>query len=64
LQISGDRLTIKGEKKIEKEDKNGDYYRMERACGSFCRVVPLPETAETEKAEATFGKGLLKVAIP
>jgi len=64
LQISNDRLTIKGEKKIEKEDKNGDYYRMERAYGTFCRVIPLPESADTEKVEASFGKGVLKIVVP
>ena len=62
LQI--DMLTIKGEKKEEKEDKGKDYYRMERSYGSFSRTIPLPIEVETEKVEAKFKKGVLSITLP
>jgi len=43
VTLNNNSLTIKGEKKVEKEDKEKDYYRMERSYGSFSRTIPLPE---------------------
>jgi len=57
-------LTIKGEKKEEKEDKGKDYYRMERSYGSFSRTVPLPVEVETDKVDAKFKKGVLSITLP
>lgn len=62
--VSGDSLTIKGEKKEEKEDKKENYYRMERHYGSFRRVVQLPAEVKTEDAQATFKNGVLDIIIP
>jgi HSP20 family protein len=64
VSLSKDTLTIKGEKKEEKEDKGKDYYHMERSYGSFSRVVPLPNEVDTDKAQAQFKKGLLTVTLP
>ncbi|GBD99921.1 spore protein SP21 [bacterium BMS3Abin07] len=64
VTLDGDSLTIKGEKKDEKEEKGRDYYRMERSYGSFSRTIPIPVEVETEKARASFKKGLLTVTIP
>lgn len=64
VAINRDALTISGEKKEEKEDKGKDYYRMERSYGSFCRTVSLPVEVETDKAEATFKKGVLTITLP
>jgi HSP20 family protein len=64
VSVNKDSLTIKGEKKEEKEDKGKDYYHVERSFGSFSRTIPLPEEVETEKAEAHFKKGVLKIKIP
>ena len=64
VSLTGDRLTIEGEKKEEKEEKKKDYYRMERSYGSFRRVVPLPEGIDQDKASADFKKGVLTVTIP
>ncbi|HSW64168.1 MAG TPA: Hsp20/alpha crystallin family protein [Dissulfurispiraceae bacterium] len=64
VSISRDSLTIKGEKKVEKEDKGKDYYRMERSYGSFSRTVPLPAEIDTEKVDAEFKKGVLAVTLP
>lgn len=57
-------LTIKGEKREEKEEKKKDYYLHERHFGSFERSFPVPEGVETDKIEASFKKGVLTVTLP
>jgi HSP20 family protein len=64
ISLTKDALTIKGEKKQEKEDKGKDYYRMERSYGSFTRTIPLPAEIYTEKAKAEFKKGVLNISLP
>jgi HSP20 family protein len=64
VSLTRDSLTIKGEKKEEKEDKGKNYYRMERSFGSFTRTVPLPAEVDTEKVKADFVKGVLTVTLP
>lgn len=64
VSLQKDMLTIKGEKKEEKEDKGKDYYRMERSYGSFSRTIPLPFEVETNKVEAKFKKGVLSITLP
>ncbi len=64
VDINDDYLTIKGEKKNSKEDKGENYIRQERSYGSYKRVIALPETADSDKAVATFKKGVLWVEIP
>jgi HSP20 family protein len=64
VSLQKDVLTIKGEKKEEKEDKGKDYYRMERSYGSFSRSIPLPVDVETDKVEAKFKKGVLSITLP
>jgi len=57
-------LTLKGEKKEEKEEKEQNYWHMERRYGSFQRVIPLPEGVDTDKATASFKKGVLHITVP
>ena len=64
VSLSGDTLTISGEKKAEKEDKGKNYYKMERSYGSFRRVIPLPCEVETDKVNAAFKKGVLNIVLP
>ncbi len=64
LEIANDVLTISGEKKQEKEEKEKNYYRMERSYGSFQRVLSLPEDADQNAVKATFKKGVLTVTMP
>jgi HSP20 family protein len=64
ISLTKDALTIKGEKKQEKEDKGKDYYRMERSYGSFTRTIPLPAEIDTDKAKAEFKKGVLSISLP
>ncbi|MFN8455846.1 MAG: Hsp20/alpha crystallin family protein [Anaerolineae bacterium] len=64
VSLSGDMLTISGEKKAEKEDQRENYYRMERSYGSFQRSIALPVEVDTDKVEATFKNGVLQITLP
>jgi HSP20 family protein len=64
VSVIGDTLSIKGEKKTEKEVKEEDYYRSERSYGSFYRSIPLPSNVDADKIEASFEDGVLEVALP
>jgi HSP20 family protein len=57
-------LTISGERKFEKEEKNKRYHRVERAYGSFVRSFTLPDVADADKVNAEFKDGVLKVHLP
>lgn len=57
-------LTIKGEKQEEKEEKKKDYYLSERSFGSFQRSFQVPEGVDSEKIEANFKNGVLRVTLP
>ncbi len=63
VSLSGDSITIRGEKKRETEEEE-NYYRLERAYGSFERTLPLPADVELDKAEAKFKNGVLSVLLP
>ena len=63
LELANDTLTIRGEKKQEKEEKNKNYYRMERSYGSFQRVLSLPDDVDQESIKAKFKNGVLKVTM-
>lgn len=62
--LTEDTLTIKGEKKEEKEDKEKNYYHLERTYGAFHRVIPLPSEVDSKKVEATFKNGVLTIVLP
>ena len=62
--VSNDSVTIKGEKKEEKEDKNKNYYYMERSYGSFHRMIPLATEVESSKAEGRFKNGVIDIKLP
>ena len=57
-------LTIKGEKKHEKEDKGENYHKVERHYGSFERSFRIPERDKTDKLDATYKDGILKLTLP
>jgi HSP20 family protein len=61
VTLSHGVLTIKGEKKLEKEEKGESYHLSERSYGSFERAIRLPDTVDDTKIEAKFDKGVLKV---
>jgi len=56
-------LTIHGERKFEKEEKNKRYHRVERAYGSFTRAFTLPDDSDPEKVQADFKDGILSVRV-
>ncbi|HVO01901.1 MAG TPA: Hsp20/alpha crystallin family protein [Candidatus Cybelea sp.] len=66
VELQDDVLTIRGEKKVEKEegDKEKGYHLMERSYGSFARSIALPYSADPGKVSADFSKGVLKVVVP
>ena len=64
LELIDDTLTVRGEKMREKEEKDTDYYRVERSYGTFQRVLTLPEDTDRDDVEATFRDGVLTVTIP
>ena len=57
-------LTIRGEKKAEKEEKDKNYRLVERSYGSFERSIALPEGVKPEDVKATIAKGVLTVTVP
>ena len=57
-------LTISGERKFEKEEKNKKYHRVERAYGTFVRSFTLPDDADANKVKAEFKDGMLTVHLP
>jgi len=64
VKCSGDVLTIRGEKKDEKEENKEGYYLSERRFGSFQRSFRIPENVDAEKIGATFKNGILTLSLP
>jgi|SRR5579863_2003790 len=64
ISVTGDILTIKGEKRQEKEEKNKNWYVSERSYGSFQRAFTLPDGIDRDKIGASFSKGVLTVTMP
>lgn len=64
VSVTDGLLTIKGERKEEKEEAAENYLRREMSYGAFQRTVPLPEAANCDKAEASFKNGILTVQVP
>ena len=63
VRIENNTLTVHGERKFEKEEKEENYRRVERQYGSFTRTFTLPNTVDAEKVEANYDKGVLKVRL-
>ena len=64
INVSGNLLTIRGEKKAEKEQKDKNYRLIERSYGSFERTLELPEGVNADAIKADIAKGVLKVTVP
>ena len=64
VRVENNTLTVHGERKIEKEEKEENYRRVERQYGSFTRTFTLPTTVDTENVSANYDKGVLKIALP
>jgi HSP20 family protein len=64
VTLSGETLTVKGEKKQETEKKDANYHLSERSWGTFQRSFVLPEGVDPEKIVADFAKGVLTLTLP
>jgi HSP20 family protein len=64
IDITGDTLTIKGERKAEQEIKREDYLYQERRYGALSRSVVLPAGLKSDKTEATMEDGVLTLIVP
>jgi HSP20 family protein len=64
VYVNHETLTIRGEKKQEKEENEKGWYRMERQYGSFSRSIPLPYEVDTDRIEALLKNGVLTVKMP
>jgi len=64
VELTNEMMSISGERKEEKQEKEEGFYRSEFSYGNFYRQIPLPEGAQTEKASATFRNGVLEVTMP
>ena len=64
VRIENNTLTVQGERKIEKEEKEQNYRRVERQYGGFTRTFNLPPTVDAEKVQADYDKGVLTITLP
>ena len=64
VEATPDGLVIQGERKQEYTDEEGGVRRSERVYGQFYRLIPLPEDADVENAQASFENGVLQITIP
>jgi HSP20 family protein len=64
LEVVDDVLRITGEKKRETEERDKDFYRVERSYGSFSRTLCLPEDADVDGISAVYKNGVMKISIP
>ena len=64
VHVENQTLTIKGERKFEKNDNARGYHRIERSYGNFVRSFAVPNSFDTEKIAAAFQNGVLRVTLP
>ena len=63
VEVNDDSITIRGERRHEKEEERDGVYRSERSYGTFARVVALPEGTITDSAKANFKDGVLEIVV-
>ncbi len=65
LQVSleNNLLTVKGERKFEKEEKEENFHRIERRFGTFTRTFRMPNTVDSDYTSASYDKGILKITL-
>ncbi len=64
VSIEGDTLTLKGERKLEKEVNEDQYHRVERSYGKFERSILLPSMVDAGRVKATYRDGVLEIQLP
>jgi HSP20 family protein len=63
VSVENSTLSVTGERKFQKEEKEENFHRIERRYGSFNRSFRLPNTVDTENVDASYDKGILKIAL-
>jgi HSP20 family protein len=63
VSVENNTLTVKGERKFEKEEKEENFHRIERRYGSFFRAFTLPSTVDTDNVHASYNAGVLKLEL-
>lgn len=63
VQLENNTLTVRGERKFEKEEKEENFHRIERRYGAFARSFTLPNTVDPGKVEANYENGILKIQL-
>ena len=63
IRVENNTLTVKGERKFEKEEKEENFHRIERRYGTFYRAFTLPSTVDTEHVQANYQNGILKLEL-
>ena len=63
VRVENNTLTVKGERKFEKEEKEENFHRIERRYGSFYRAFTLPSTVDTDGVQASYNAGVLKLEL-
>ena len=63
VSIANNTLTVRGERKFDKEEKEENFHRIERIYGSFTRSFTLPNTVDLEQVSAHYNKGVLKIRL-
>lgn len=63
VRVENHMLTVKGERKFDKEEKEQNFHRIERRYGSFYRAFTLPSTIDTENVDAKYEAGVLKLEL-
>jgi HSP20 family protein len=63
INLENETLTVKGERKFVKDEKEENFHRIERRYGSFVRSFALPATIETDSAQASYENGVLSIAL-
>jgi len=63
VRVENHTLTVKGERKLDKEEKEENFHRIERRYGSFFRAFTLPNTVDTENVGASYNAGVLKLEL-
>ena len=64
IQVENNTLTLRGERKLDKETKQENFHRIERAYGIFSRSFTLPSTVDQERIKADYRDGILRISLP
>jgi len=64
ISLRDNLLTVKGERKSEKEEKGKNYHRIERSFGAFARTITLPGKVQGDKVKASYKDGVLEITLP